>query len=185
MQKRFESAFDNAPIGMALIAMDGRWLQVNDALCRITGRTGDELKSTTLAAITHPDDAGIDARGLAQLLTGQVRSNQVEARLRHAWGHDVWVDDLRRLARPQREPEPAEHRVSPRLRPGPGSPGGGPCRPPMRPDGRSRAGRGSPRVVRTGGRELHVLLSPRPAAGVIPRPISRLCPARRWHGRCV
>jgi diguanylate cyclase (GGDEF)-like protein/PAS domain S-box-containing protein len=90
-QNRFESAFDNAPIGMALIAMDGRWLQVNDALCRITGRTGDELKSTTFAAITHPDDAGLDAQALTQLLTGQVRSNQVEERLHHAWGHDVWV----------------------------------------------------------------------------------------------
>jgi PAS domain S-box-containing protein len=99
VQKRFESAFDNAPIGMALIAMDGRWLQVDDALCRITGRTGDELKSTTFAAITHPDDAGIDARGLAQLLTGEVRSNQVEARLRHAWGHDVRVLVTRSLGR--------------------------------------------------------------------------------------
>jgi diguanylate cyclase (GGDEF)-like protein/PAS domain S-box-containing protein len=91
VQQRFESAFDNAPIGMALIAMDGRWLQVNDALCRITGRTADELKATTLEAITHPDDAGLDAQGLAQLLAGEVRSNQVEGRLRHAQGHDVWV----------------------------------------------------------------------------------------------
>jgi PAS domain-containing protein len=39
-RERFESAFDNAPIGMALIAMNGRWLEVTDSLCRITGYTG-------------------------------------------------------------------------------------------------------------------------------------------------
>ena len=88
---RFESAFDNAPIGMALIAMDGRWLQVNDALCRITGRTAEALKATTLSAITHVDDVDIDARSLEQLLAGQLRSYQVEKRYRHAWGHGVWV----------------------------------------------------------------------------------------------
>ena len=56
VRARFESAFTNAPIGMALVDMDGRWLQVNDALCRITGLHGSELKATTLRAITHPDD---------------------------------------------------------------------------------------------------------------------------------
>jgi diguanylate cyclase (GGDEF)-like protein/PAS domain S-box-containing protein len=91
VRERFESAFDNAPIGMALIAMDGRWLQVNDALCRITGYTGDELKATTLGAITYPDDIDLDAQYLGQLRAGQIPSYQVEKRYRHAWGHHVWV----------------------------------------------------------------------------------------------
>jgi len=91
VRKRFESAFENAPIGMALIDMEGRWLQVNDALCRITGHTEEELKATTLSAITHVDDVDIDSRSLAQLLAGQMRSYHVEKRYRHAWGHDVWV----------------------------------------------------------------------------------------------
>jgi diguanylate cyclase (GGDEF)-like protein/PAS domain S-box-containing protein len=91
VRERFESAFDNAPIGMALIAMDDRWLQVNDALCRITGYTADALKSTTLHAMTHPDDIDLDAQNLSQLLAGQIASYQVEKRYRHAWGHYVWV----------------------------------------------------------------------------------------------
>jgi diguanylate cyclase (GGDEF)-like protein/PAS domain S-box-containing protein len=88
---RFESAFDNAPIGMALIAKDDRWLQVNDALCRITGHTEKALKATTLRAITHPDDIDLDTHDLEQLLCGQITSYQVEKRYRHAWGHYVWV----------------------------------------------------------------------------------------------
>jgi diguanylate cyclase (GGDEF)-like protein/PAS domain S-box-containing protein len=91
VRERFESAFDNAPIGMALVAMDGRWLQVNDALCRITGHTEEALKATTLRAMTHPDDVDLDEQSLRQLLAGQIPSYQVEKRYRHAWGHHVWV----------------------------------------------------------------------------------------------
>jgi diguanylate cyclase (GGDEF)-like protein/PAS domain S-box-containing protein len=91
IRERFESAFDNAPIGMALIATDDRWLQVNDALCRITGHTEAALKATTLRAITHPDDIALDAENLSQLLGGQIPSYHVEKRYQHAWGHYVWV----------------------------------------------------------------------------------------------
>jgi PAS domain S-box-containing protein len=91
VRERFECAFDNAPIGMALIAMDDRWLQVNDALCRIIGHSESALKATTLQAMTHPDDLDLDAQGMRQLLAGETPSYQVEKRLRHAWGHQVWV----------------------------------------------------------------------------------------------
>lgn len=91
VQQRFESAFHQAPIGMALLDMDGRCLQVNDSLCGIVGRTAAELTGTTLRAITHPDDADLDADALAQLQVGEISSCQVEKRFRHARGHDVWV----------------------------------------------------------------------------------------------
>lgn len=99
VHERFETAFDNAPIGMALIAMDGRWLQVNEALCRITGHTADALKATTLRAITHPDDVSLDEDRLAQLLAGELSNSQVEMRYRHVWGHDVWVLVTKSLVR--------------------------------------------------------------------------------------
>jgi len=47
----FENAFSNAPIGMALIDMDGRWMKVNNALCRITGHPERELKAKTLRSL--------------------------------------------------------------------------------------------------------------------------------------
>jgi diguanylate cyclase (GGDEF)-like protein/PAS domain S-box-containing protein len=87
----FENAFSNAPIGMALIDMDGRWLQVNNALCRITGYSERELKAKTLRSLTHPDDTDLDASLSQQLLDGKVPSCQVEVRCIHAWGHFVWV----------------------------------------------------------------------------------------------
>jgi diguanylate cyclase (GGDEF)-like protein/PAS domain S-box-containing protein len=88
---RFQSAFGNAPIGMALVDMEGRWLDVNDSLCQITGYSQHQLKATTLTDITHPDDIDLDAQQMGNLLLGRIPSYQVEKRYRHAWGHDFWV----------------------------------------------------------------------------------------------
>jgi diguanylate cyclase (GGDEF)-like protein/PAS domain S-box-containing protein len=88
---RFEIVFSNAPIGMALITMNDRWLQVNNALCRIIGHAESELKATTLKSLTHPDDIDLDAPLLRQLLDGEISSYQVEKRCLHAWGQFVWM----------------------------------------------------------------------------------------------
>jgi diguanylate cyclase (GGDEF)-like protein/PAS domain S-box-containing protein len=76
---------------MALVEVNGGWLQVNDALCRIIGYPEGDLKATTLDAITHPEDIGLAADDLQRLLAGKIPSYQVEKRYRHAWGHYVWV----------------------------------------------------------------------------------------------
>jgi diguanylate cyclase (GGDEF)-like protein/PAS domain S-box-containing protein len=91
VQKLFENAFSNAPIGMALLDMDGRWLQVNNALCRLTGFTERDLKTKTLRSLFHPDDLEQDELLSQQLLEGKTPSYQVEQRCIHAWGHFVWV----------------------------------------------------------------------------------------------
>jgi diguanylate cyclase (GGDEF)-like protein/PAS domain S-box-containing protein len=91
VSERFESGFVNAPIGMAVLDMNGASLQVNDALCRITGYPERDLKATTLDAITHPDDVELAADDFQRLVTGQIRSYQVESRYRHAWGHYLWM----------------------------------------------------------------------------------------------
>jgi diguanylate cyclase (GGDEF)-like protein/PAS domain S-box-containing protein len=90
LHARFESAFANAPIGMALVDLEGRCLQVNDALCRITGHARAAFEATTLQALTHPEDLDVDADFRRELLDGRIPSYQVEKRYRHAWGHYVW-----------------------------------------------------------------------------------------------
>ncbi|HEX3975045.1 MAG TPA: PAS domain S-box protein [Solirubrobacteraceae bacterium] len=53
-QNLFETAFSQAPIGMALITPDGHWLKVNRALCLITGWPESELIQRPFREITHP-----------------------------------------------------------------------------------------------------------------------------------
>ena len=90
-EERFRSAFDYAAIGMALVALDGRWLKVNHSLCEIVGYSEQELKATTFQAITHPDDLDIDLGYARQLLNGEIRSYQMEKRYFHSAGHVVWI----------------------------------------------------------------------------------------------
>jgi diguanylate cyclase (GGDEF)-like protein/PAS domain S-box-containing protein len=90
-EERFRTAFEEAPIGMGLVAPDGRYLRVNKALCAITGYTEAELLQTTVDAITHPDDVANGADGRADLIAGRTQIHRVEKRYRHAAGHWVWV----------------------------------------------------------------------------------------------
>jgi PAS domain S-box-containing protein len=90
-EERLRSAFEYAAIGMTLVDLDGRWFQVNQALCDITGYNADELLATSLEAITHPDDIESDRTSLQQLLAGELRSYQAESRCFHKHGHLIWV----------------------------------------------------------------------------------------------
>lgn len=55
--REFHRAFDSVSIGMALVSLDGRWLEVNDTLCSMLGRDRRELVGTPVPALVHPDDA--------------------------------------------------------------------------------------------------------------------------------
>lgn len=64
-EDRFVSAFEFAPIGMALLAEDDRGTlrcsDVNPALCRILDRHADELIGRPGSAFVHPDEAHLPA----------------------------------------------------------------------------------------------------------------------------
>jgi PAS domain S-box-containing protein len=90
-EQRFRQAFDNAPIGMALVAPNGQWLQVNQALCELVGYTTEELLTRTFQAITHPDDLETDLAYTHQVLTGEIRTYQMQKRYLRKNGDVVWI----------------------------------------------------------------------------------------------
>ena len=89
--ERFESAFEGAAIGMALVSPEGRFLQVNRSLCEIVGYKAEELCSKTFQDITHPDDLDSDLEYVRQTLAGERRTYQMEKRYFTADGDVVWV----------------------------------------------------------------------------------------------
>ena len=90
-EERFRSAFDHAAVGMALVAPDGRWLQVNRSLCEIVGYTEQELLATDFQSITHPDDLETAVGHAGQVLEGKSPTSQVEKRYLHKSGKAVWA----------------------------------------------------------------------------------------------
>ena len=79
-EERFRLTIDEAPIGMALVALDGRFVRVNRALCEIVGYSSDELMRLTFQDITHPDDLNADLSLAGQLARGQISSYRLGKR---------------------------------------------------------------------------------------------------------
>jgi len=75
-----ERLFDNAPIGIALVALTGQFLQVNPSFYDIVGYSATELMTLTWQAITHPDDLNLNLQRHQQLVAGDVQSYQLEKR---------------------------------------------------------------------------------------------------------
>jgi PAS domain S-box-containing protein len=84
---------------MALIAVDGRFLRVNESLSRLMGYSEEELLSFDFQRLTHPDDLGTFLANLGQLIRGEVQSFQLEKRFKHKDGHYLSVFHVVTLAR--------------------------------------------------------------------------------------
>jgi PAS domain S-box-containing protein len=91
-EERFRSAFDHAPLGMALVSFDGHVLQANDALCRLLGMERDLLKGASQVDITFEADRGHEAQRLNELASGQAGVVQFEKRyLRPDAAEPLWT----------------------------------------------------------------------------------------------
>lgn len=90
-EKRFRAAFDSAPVGIAHVGFDGRWLLFNRALCVITGYTPEELLARTFAEITHPADVAADWALAERLRAGEFPAYRMEKRYLRRDGSVVWV----------------------------------------------------------------------------------------------
>ena len=68
----FQQGFDAAPIGMVLTdPLQGRYVRVNDAMCRLLDRSRESLIGVGMDAVTHPDDRGADQRSRRAMLGGR------------------------------------------------------------------------------------------------------------------
>jgi diguanylate cyclase (GGDEF)-like protein/PAS domain S-box-containing protein len=89
----YRTTFEQAAVGMAQVALDGRWLHVNQALCEIVGYSQQEMLELTSQDITHPDDIDANLKLVQQVLSGNIPSSSfmLEKRYLHKNGTVVWT----------------------------------------------------------------------------------------------
>ncbi len=90
-EERFRSAFDGAPIGMALVAPDGSFLRVNQALGDMLGHTETSLLAARAADLVHPDDRAVIGDALASIADGSLALHRAETRYLRDDGRVVWA----------------------------------------------------------------------------------------------
>jgi PAS domain S-box-containing protein len=88
-EERFRAAFEGAPIGMGLSTVDGRWLEVNDALCELLGRTPTQMLEQPLWELAHPADQEHEREAMRRLLRDRPLFDQSEKRFMRPDGEAV------------------------------------------------------------------------------------------------
>jgi PAS domain S-box-containing protein len=89
-EARFQATFENAAVGIAHVAPDGRWLRVNKALGRILGYPVDELLTKSFQDVTHPDDLAADLAQVELMRERTIDSYEVEKRYLRKDGSVIW-----------------------------------------------------------------------------------------------
>jgi hypothetical protein len=91
-EERFRAMFNQAAVGIAQVALDGRFMQINPALCEITGYSYDELIQMNFEEITHPDDLGSDWDYARRVLAKEISGYSLEKRYICKDGSIIWVN---------------------------------------------------------------------------------------------
>jgi PAS domain S-box-containing protein len=90
-EAEYEATFDQAAAGIAHASLDGHWLRVNSALCRLTGYTRDEMLMRSIEDLIHPEDLPEHRAALCWLEREPNRAYRAERRLRNSRGQVLWV----------------------------------------------------------------------------------------------
>jgi len=90
-EERFRFAFENAPIGMTLVAPDGTWIKANKALADFLGHAPQDMTGTSMTSSAENVVELDECMGLRQrVLNGELATYHIERRYRHKQGHVVW-----------------------------------------------------------------------------------------------
>ena len=91
-EARYRHTIDNAAVAMCLAAPDGRFTEVNDAMCKLSGYDAGTLMTMTWQDLMAPESLEIAVVDVLKLLSGEVDSYRVTRQFVHADGHRIWGD---------------------------------------------------------------------------------------------
>ena len=98
-EETLRATFDLAAVGIAHVALDGRFLRVNHKLCDMFGLKRNELLERRFQELTYPDDLDTDLSLLGRLLAGEIPTFSMEKRYIRKDGQLIWADLSVSLAR--------------------------------------------------------------------------------------
>jgi len=90
-EKRFHDVFEQSAIGESMVDLQGRWIEVNERLCKITGYSKKELIGKKFADITYKDDVEKSLNSMRDLLSGKIQYINLEKRYVQKNGNIIWV----------------------------------------------------------------------------------------------
>jgi PAS domain S-box-containing protein len=105
-EEKFRGTFNQAAVGLAHVALDGSWLQVNDKLCEILGYSREEITKFRFQDVTHPDDLNSDLNLAEMTAAGKIPNYSIEKRYLHKDKHYIWANLTVSLVRDEKgEPD--------------------------------------------------------------------------------
>gem|GEM_PF-2793402 len=76
-ERFYRETFDAAPVGMALIGLDGKWLRANKRLCDLLGYGNEELQSTAIQDAIRCDAVAGESKAFQQMVAGTLHHHVV------------------------------------------------------------------------------------------------------------
>jgi PAS domain S-box-containing protein len=89
---RFRGTFEQAAVGIALVALNGQFLSVNSRLCGITGYPKEELLKHTFQEFAYPDDFDMDRDCIGRIASHEIDHCRVEKRYHRKDGSSLWIN---------------------------------------------------------------------------------------------
>ncbi|MCX6135027.1 MAG: PAS domain S-box protein [Ignavibacteriales bacterium] len=88
--EQFRQVFEEGPVGMMLVKLDGEILKVNKAFCAMVGYSEPELRRITFDGITHHEDVGKDVERIQLLAKAEIANYRTEKRFLTQKGDVIW-----------------------------------------------------------------------------------------------
>jgi PAS domain S-box-containing protein len=98
-QERLAATYESVVAGIAEVDCEGRFLNANDAFCRMTGYDKDEIRQLSFFDLTHPDDAKGERDQYADLVSGRTERFTIEKRYVRNDGRIIWVQVMNSAVR--------------------------------------------------------------------------------------
>ncbi|SDH04483.1 sensor histidine kinase [Winogradskyella thalassocola] len=90
-EQQLRRTFETALVGMAIVDLEGNWIDVNRSLCNTFGYTKEEIEQLSFLDVTHPEDLRKDYKSMMSMMSGKIDHYETEKRYISKKGETIWT----------------------------------------------------------------------------------------------